>query len=129
MSSILGVGLDLIDLAHFGIHYGNADAELLARCFTQQEITDSGDGPNRTAHLAARFAAKEAAFKALGGDQSIAHTDIELLCEESGAPQLQLHGAARMLAQQRGVHTFQVSLTHSASAAAAVVIAVSNGPT
>jgi holo-[acyl-carrier protein] synthase len=129
VAGIVGIGLDLIDLDHFQIHYGDADPGLLARCFTPREITEAGIGLNRTARLAARFAAKEAALKALGGGIGIAHTDIELLRGESGEPQLQFFGAAKILAEQRGAEKFYVSLTHSASSAAAVVIAVSKGPT
>ena len=85
MSSIFGIGLDLIDLAHFQTHYGEASPELLARCFTTRELNDAGSGVNRTARLAARFAAKEATLKALGGGVGVALTDIELLRDESGA--------------------------------------------
>jgi holo-[acyl-carrier protein] synthase len=129
MSSILGIGLDLIDLAHFQTHYGEASPELLARCFTTRELNDAGSGVNRIARLAARFAAKEATLKALGGGVGVALTDIELLHDESGAPRLELRGAARDIAEQRGVGHFHVSLSHSASSSAAVVIAVSKAPT
>ena len=129
MTVIVGIGLDLIDLAHFKIHYGDGDAELLARCFTQEEVTLAGDGVDRIAKLAARFAVKEAAYKALGGGVGFALTDIECLPGDSGQPQLSLHGAAKKMAQQRGADQFYVSLTHSPSSAAAVVIAVSSGPT
>jgi holo-[acyl-carrier protein] synthase len=128
MSGIVGIGLDLIDVAHFRVHYGDADTELLARCFTDGEIAETQSGQDRLERLAARFAAKEAAFKALAGGAGIAHTDIEVLRDESGQPQLRLHGAAKLLAQQHNVGKFLVSLTHSASAAAAVVIALSSGP-
>jgi holo-[acyl-carrier protein] synthase len=128
MSDIIGIGIDLIDLDHFGVNYGKGDPELLARCFTDMEIADSGDGHSRTAHLAARFAAKEATFKALGGASNMALTDVELIHGQSGQPELRLHGVAKEAAERRGAVRFLVSLTHSASAAAAVVIVLSGGP-
>lgn len=47
--TVAGLGLDLIDLAHFAIHYGDEDLELLERCFTAQEIVAAGDGTDRLA--------------------------------------------------------------------------------
>jgi holo-[acyl-carrier protein] synthase len=128
MSDVIGIGMDLIDLDHFGVNYGKGDPELLARCFTDMEIADSGSGPNRTAHLAARFAAKEATFKALGGASNMALTDVEVVRGQSGQPELRLHGTAREVAERHGAVRFLVTITHSASAAAAVVIVLSGGP-
>lgn len=124
----VGVGLDLIDLERFTRLYGGEDPDLLARCFSDAELVDAGSGPNRIARLAARFAAKEAAYKALGGGDGIALTDIVVSHDEAGAPVLALSGAADAAAKTRGVTTFLVSLTHSDLAAAAVVVALSGGP-
>ena len=121
----LGVGIDLIDLAHFEVHYGDDDPELLARCFTDGELISAGDGSDRLARLAARFAAKEATIKALGGGVSVAFTDIEVVSNGSSAPRIKLHGAAQAIAEENGVRALLLSLTHSAAGAAAVVIAMS----
>jgi holo-[acyl-carrier protein] synthase len=126
--TVIGVGLDLIDLDRFEILYGDDDPDLLARCFTPQELLDVGDGVDRLARLAARFAAKEAVFKALGGAAGIAHTDIEVVRTASGAPEVRLHGPAATLAARVGVERVTLSLTHSGAAAAAVALAVSGGP-
>ena len=123
MTGILGVGLDLIDLQHFAVHYGDFDFELLARCFTDREISDIGCDADSLARLAGRFAVKEATYKALGGTSSVAHLDIETFSHGSGAPQLRLSGTASEMAKARGVATFLISISHSGSAAAAVVIA------
>jgi len=125
---IVGVGLDLIDLDRFEILYGVDDPDLLARCFTPQELVDAGDGVDRLARLAARFAAKEAVFKALGGAAGIAHTDIEVVSAATGAPETRLHGQAAALAVSVGVDRVTLSLTHSGAAAAAVALALSGGP-
>ena len=123
----IGLGLDLVDLEHFRIHYGDEDPELLARCFTAREIENAGKGVDRLARLAARFAVKEATFKALGGGEGVGLPEIETVAFEDGAPAVVLHGSARELADARGVTSFLVSLTHSAASAAAVVIALSGG--
>ena len=126
--TLIGLGLDLIDLAHFRVHYGEVDAELLARCFTASELAEAGEAVDRLSRLAVRFAVKEAVVKALGGGRGIAHTDIEAVLDESGAPQVRLQGAAQALADEKGVGSFLVSLTHSTTAASAVVIALAGGP-
>lgn len=120
---MIGLGIDLIDLQHFSVHYGSEDPELLGRCFTAREIADVGQDSDRLARLAGRFAVKEATFKALGGDPDIAHLHIETITCEDGAPQVQLQGRAQELAESRGVTALFVSISHSASSAAAVVIA------
>ena len=128
MTGVVGLGLDLVDLDRFELLYGTEDPELLARCFTHQELLDAGRGVDRLARLAARFAAKEAVFKALGGAPGVAHTDIEVVRSKSGAPEVRLHGAATEMAKAAGADSLALSLTHSGSTAAAVVVAISTGP-
>ena len=124
MTTIRGLGFDLIDLKHFAVHYGDDDPELLARCFTPGEIAHAGDGVNRVARLAGRFAVKEATFKALGGAASISHLDIETISTGDGAPQISLCAAASDMAKAQGISTFLVSISHSTASAGAVVIAI-----
>ena len=124
MTGVVGLGLDLIDLVRFETLYGHDDPDLLARCFTVKELQDVGNDIDRLPRLAARFAAKEAVFKALGGAAGIAHTDIEVTRTASGAPEVRLHGAAAELAAAAGAERLILSLTHSDGAAAAAVIAV-----
>jgi len=126
-TGIIGIGLDLVDLAHFAIHYGGDDLEILARCFTDLEIAEAGNGGDRIARLAARFATKEAVFKSLGGAEGIALTDIEYRHGENGEPRVQLSGKAKSLADQRGATVFLLSVSHSSLTAAAVVVALSSG--
>jgi holo-[acyl-carrier protein] synthase len=123
---VAGLGFDLIDLKYFAIHYGEGDPELLARCFTEQELAAAGEGTDRLATLAGRFAVKEATFKALGGGSGVTHLDIETLRTSDGAPQIRLSGAALELAASHGIATFLVSISHSASSAGAVVIGVAD---
>jgi len=81
------------------------------------------DSQARPARLAARFAAKEAAMKALGrGDEGFGWKSIEVKRADNGQPTLHLRGEAARLAQRRGVESFAVSLTHEHGHAAAVVL-------
>lgn len=123
----VGLGLDLIDLARFQKLYGGDDLELLRRCFTDDELVSVGTGVDRIARLAARFAAKEAAYKALGGPQGVAHTDI-VVSSDAGQPTLTLHGQAEVAAKRSGISSFLCSYAHSDTGVAAVVVALSTGP-
>lgn len=121
---IRGLGFDLIDLAHFAVHYGGNDHELLARCFTAQEIAAAGDDADRLERLAGRYAVKEATFKAFGGAADVSHLDIETVSGLNGEPEICLTGTAQQAANARGIASFLVSISHSAASAGAVVIAL-----
>lgn len=98
----------------------------LRRLFTPQEVRDAGGlgAPRAAASLAARFAAKEAALKALRVDERVpAWTEIEVVREAGGAVSLRLAGSARDLASAGGLTDFEVSLTHAGDIAIAVVVA------
>lgn len=125
--TIIGVGLDLVDLPRFLTLYLN-DQDVLDRCFTSTEQLEAGDDAHRAGRLAARFAAKEAVFKSIGGGEEIAHTDIEILREQSGAPRVILHNRAQARASVLKVSQILLTLTHSDGAGAAVAIAVSGDP-
>ena len=75
--------------------------------------------------LAARFAAKEAVAKALGtGIGDVEWVEIEVVSDERGKPELQLHGKAAQLAERLGLHQWSISLTHVGEYAMAMVIAM-----
>lgn len=111
------LGMDLIEIER--IERAIARRPRLAeRLFRPGELAYA-EGHSRPArHLAARFAAKEATIKALGG--GCAPFDIEVV--GSSPPRLLLHGGARRLAEAAGVD-LAVSLTHSREVAGAVVLA------
>jgi holo-[acyl-carrier protein] synthase len=123
------VGFDLVDLGRFCLLYGDASPETLGRIFVSDELADAGDGIDRMARLAARFAAKEATFKALGGlEDGIAYTDVVVRRLPTGAPALHLQGGACMAATRLGINCWLVSLSHADTTAGAVVIGLSAGP-
>ena len=99
-----------------------------ARLFTDAELAYGRRHTDPAPSLAARFAAKEATMKALGvGLGSFAFRDVEVVRADSGAPRLNLTGGAFDLATALGVLDWKLSLTHTASMAEAVVLAVGAG--
>jgi holo-[acyl-carrier protein] synthase len=122
MGSVIGIGIDLEEIARVERVFSSPRA--LARVFTAHEIAYCQPKRNRFQHLAVRFAAKEAAFKALGTGLSggLYWTHAEVLNEPSGKPYLVLTGAAKELADQLGVHTLLISLSHSRQYAIAQVM-------
>lgn len=97
----------------------------LERNFTEGERKYCDAAADRRASYAARWAAKEAVFKAMKTESKGAGAslkDIEVLSTATG-PEVQLHGEAKAVAQAQGITSFQVSLSHSDDVAAAFVLA------
>jgi holo-[acyl-carrier protein] synthase len=116
----LRVGVDLVDVARMERVLARRPG-LADRVFTVGERATSA---RSTARLAARFAAKEATMKALGvGLGAFALRDVEVVNEPGGRPLLELHGRARDRASELGIDAVEVSLSHTASLATAVVVA------
>ena len=117
----LTTGVDLIEIARVAGVLARYGHRFLGRVYTPEEI-DYCRG--RPANLAARFAAKEAAMKALGtGIRGVSWQDIEVVRAESGAPSLRLHGRAKARAARLGVEQMALSLSHSREYAVAMVVA------
>jgi len=117
----LRFGLDMIENQRIARGIERLGERFLNRFFTPGERADCDDQPHR---LAARFAAKEAVAKALGtGIGDIGWREIEIRCGEKGRPMLSLHGKAAEYAAKLGLSEWDVSLTHTAEYAAAMVVA------
>jgi holo-[acyl-carrier protein] synthase len=115
-----GVGIDLVEVDRLARALERRP-RLAERLFTADELSHARARRRPARHLAARFAAKEAAIKALGG-LSVAPRDIEVAGGDREPPQLRLHGRAAEVASERGFR-LEVSLTHTDASAAAVVLA------
>ena len=121
---MVGLGIDAVDVERFAVIVARRPA-MLERLFTDGERAYAGGLANPTPSLAARFAAKEAVMKALGvGLGAFAWHDVEVLRQGSGRPQLVVRGRAAALAAQCRVSHWQISLTHTALIASAVVAAL-----
>ena len=119
----LSVGIDVCDVVRFGDVMARRP-RIVERLFTERERRDAKLKPER---LAARFAAKEATLKTLKvGLGGASWHDIEVRKLPSGAPSLHLTGRAAELARSLGLGTFEISLTHTAISAAAIVVATSD---
>ena len=123
---MLGHGIDLVDTARI---QGMLDAHgdrFLKRCFSEAEIAYAQANPRRRVeHLAGRFAAKEAIYKALGTGRSagIRWTDAEVRRESSGQPVVMLSGRAEEIAAERGIRRWWLSISHVETYAMASAIA------
>jgi holo-[acyl-carrier protein] synthase len=127
---IAGVGIDLVDIARVQRLLDAKGERALRRLFTSDEVDYALTRALPAQHLAARLAAKEAAFKALTGNalaRAIGWREIEVVRGDHG-PTLSLHGRAAERAAQLGVTGIWVSLTHSETTAGAVVVLEAVGP-
>lgn len=121
------VGIDLVAVDSVARSLaGDHAAHYLERIYTEREVDDcrAESGEIDPARLAARFAAKEAAIKALpGGGDEVRLTTIEVRREPDGQVRLELSGHAAELASQGGIEELALSLTHEGGFAAAAVVA------
>jgi len=116
---ILRTGVDLIDIHRIREAIERHGERFLARVFTEAERRECA---GRTASFAGRFAAKEAAAKALGcGIGDVGWLDIEIRSNERKAPYLVLHGEGGRMAKELGVTAWSVSLSHTEHQAIAFV--------
>lgn len=120
---MIGIGIDAVELDRFRRVLERRPL-LLERLFSEAERQAVAGRGDPVPGLAARFAAKEAAWKALGaGLGATGFTDVEVVSTPGGAPALRVSRSAQRLADELGVTEWHVSLTHTASVAQAVVVA------
>ena len=123
---ILGIGIDVCDVARLRRALsGAAGTRFRARVFTDAEQAYcEARSRGRFASYAARFAAKEAAMKALGTGwaNGIGWRDFEVVRDREGRPNLALHGKASALARRRGMGRWLLALSHDGGAAVASVV-------
>ena len=127
--SVLGLGVDIVEIARFAASMQRSGQSLLDRLFLSAEQAYCAPQREPARCFAARFAAKEAVSKALGtgiGAQLGWH-DIEIRRRESGAPFVVLHGTGAATAQRLGVSEILLSLSHSENFAVANAIANGSG--
>ena len=119
---IVGLGIDVVDIARFDQTLERTPA-LATRLFTAAELVTESGSARSAASLAARFAAKEAVAKAVGGGGGMLWTDAEVLLDPVGRPSLLITGTVLARADKLGVTHWHVSLSHDAGVATATVIA------
>ncbi len=123
--TMIGVGIDLVDLERVRLLLANKGERAMARFFSDREREYLATRPDATGHAAARIAAKEAVYKAMQsipGARAIGWREIEVSRDAEGKPAIQLHGVAARLSEENGHLRIQVSLTHSALSAGAIAV-------
>lgn len=122
---ILGLGLDVTEISRIARVWEKFGIRFAQKILHPDEAARLDQlGGSKAQFLASRFAAKEAAVKALGTgfSQGVLPTDIAVASLPGGRPALQLHGRAREQFRRMGADTIHVSLTHGKETVAAVVI-------
>ena len=111
----MGVGIDVCDVSRFA-------AAVHRRPGMVQRLFTPAEAERPVASQAARFAAKEALAKSLGAPGNLDWHDAEVVSEESGRPVLDLRGTVAARAEELGVRSVHLSLSHDAGIASAVVV-------
>ena len=121
---IVGLGVDITEVARIQSAIETSGERFLRRIYTPAERAYCEQFKNKYERFAGRFAAKEAAMKALGTGwrRGVRWIDFEVVREAGGRPTISLHGEAAKIAQQAGVQRVSLSITHTAAQALAQVI-------
>jgi holo-[acyl-carrier protein] synthase len=121
---IVGLGIDITEISRIEAAIRRYGDHFLHRLFTPAEIEYCEGYRNRFERYAGRFAAKEAAMKALGTGwrRGVRWVDIEVVRETAGKPALRLTGQAGVFAAQLGVRNIALTITHAGDTALAEVI-------
>jgi phosphopantetheine--protein transferase-like protein len=116
-------GIDTIEISRLDEVKPEIRERFIQRVFTEKEIEQAG---SRTDVLSGLFAAKEAVSKALGTGIGYVHwRDIEIIHLSTGQPTVALNGNAKKVADQLGLLTWSVSISHDRNKAIAVAVAIS----
>lgn len=120
---IFGIGIDCIEVARIEARVREGDV-FVEKLFTARERAYCAARHHPAQHYAARFAAKEALFKALGTGWrgGLAWQEVEIVNEENGRPRLEVSGSVAEFAARQGIARMHVSLTHVRELACAMVV-------
>ncbi len=121
---IVGTGIDIAEVPRIAQSIERFGVRFLERIFTPAEMRYCDSKANRVERYAARFAAKEAAMKALGTgwNHGVRWVDCEVVRMPGGRPTIAFHGKAAEFAAKLGAKNIALSLTHTKEQAMAQVI-------
>ncbi len=122
---IVGIGIDMVEVDRVRRMIEKYGDGFVEKVFTPEEVAFCADKANPAQHYAVRFAAKEAALKALGTGvrKGLVLKDVTVEREALLPPRIVLYRGAKAKAEELGVAKWHVSLTHTEGMAAAYVIA------
>ena len=123
---IVAHGIDLVDCPRIEAMIERHGERFVQRIFTAAEQAYAESNKNKIEKLAGRFAAKEAILKLMGTGWrgKIAWTDIEIINNSSGQPEVTLDGEVKKIADKLGIKHISVSITHTANFAIASAVAL-----
>jgi holo-[acyl-carrier protein] synthase len=123
---IIAHGIDLVDFPRIAEMVERHGDRFINRVFTAAEQAYARSNRNTVEKYAGRFAAKEAILKLLGTGWrgKIAWTDIEVINDGAGRPEVTLSGEVRAIADRLGITHVSISITHTANFAIASAVAV-----
>ena len=126
MNSIIGIGAEIVECLRIRRMIEKHGELFLTRVYTDAEIRACQDRRQTTEYFAAFWAAKEAVFKSLGKRwrKGMSWTEIEIHLQTSGATTVELQGAAKELADSRGVGEVMVTIAYCRAYATANAIAM-----
>jgi holo-[acyl-carrier protein] synthase len=125
---IVAIGTDLVELDRFRVTLERTPT-IVDRLYTVDERAYARKRNDPTERFAVRFAAKEAAMKAMGvGLGEVAFREIEVVRAKSGEPSLLLNGSAAQRAEELGIERLLITMTHSDVSAVAFVVALGSDP-
>lgn len=122
---VIGIGVDIIEIERLERALESHGSRLRDRLFTPREISYCIKAGREGERFATRFAAKEAARKALGAVRdlpALAWHEVEIISSADGAPKLEFHGRALEVTASAGITHTHVSLSHSRDQAIAFVL-------
>ena len=119
---IFGTGIDIIEVDRVEKQISNNNG-FKEDIFTKREIEYCESKKNKAQHFAARFAAKEAFFKALGTGwrDGMGFIEIEILNNELGKPEIELHGETKKFSEKQNISNIHVSLSHIKKIVTAII--------
>lgn len=123
---IVAHGIDLVDFPRIEEMVKSHGSRFSDRVFTKAEQEYAKSNKNEMEKLAGRFAAKEAVLKLMGTGWrgKIAWTDIEVINNASGQPEVKLTGEVKKIADKKGIGQISISITHTANFAIASAVAI-----
>jgi holo-[acyl-carrier protein] synthase len=121
---IVGTGIDIAEVPRIARSIARFGDRFIQRVFTDGEIRYCNSKANRVERYAARFAAKEAAMKAIGTgwNYGVTWRDVEVSRIPGGRPTIRFHGKAAEFANKIGARNVALSISHTEQIAIAQVI-------